>query len=75
MNVLIYQLERTKASIQANVDHPFRVLKQQFGYVKVCYRGLKVNTAQTATLFALCSLWMAMHKLLACMGQVRLQGA
>lgn len=74
VDALIDQLERTKASIRARVEHPFRVLKQQFGYVKVRYRGLKKNTAQIVTLFALSNLWMARHKLLACMGQVRLQG-
>ena len=35
------------------VTHPFRVLKQQFGYTKVQYRGLKKNTVQIVTLFAL----------------------
>ena len=75
LEALIDQLERTKASIRAKVEHPFRVLKQQFGYVKVRYRGLKKNTAQIVTLFALSNLWMARHKLMACMGQVRLQGA
>ena len=75
VDALIDQLERTKASIRAKVEHPFRVLKQQFGYVKVRYRGLKKNTAQIVTLFALSNLWMARHKLLACRGQVRLQGA
>lgn len=75
VNVLIDQLERAKVSIQAKVEHPFRVPKQQFGYVKVRYRGLKMNMAQIATLFALGNLWVARHKLLACMGQVRLQGA
>ena len=71
---LIAQLERTKARIRAKVEHPFRVLKQQFGYVKVRYRGLKKNTAQIVTLFALSNLWMVRHKLLA-MGQVRAPGA
>ena len=75
VEALIDQLERTKASIRAKVEHPFRVLKQQFGYVKVRYRGLKKNTAQIITLFALSNLWMARHKLLTCMGQVRVQGA
>lgn len=75
VEALINQLERTKASIRAKVEHPFRVLKQQFGYVKVRYRGLKKNTAQIVTLFALGNLWMARHKLMACSGQVRVQGA
>ena len=47
------RVERMKASIRAKVEHPFRVLKRQFGFTKVRYRGLKKNTAQIATLFAL----------------------
>ena len=74
VDALIDQFERTKASIRAKVEHPFRVIKQQFGYIKVRYRGLRKNTAQIVTLFALANLWMARHKLLACMGQVREQG-
>jgi transposase, IS5 family len=33
------QLARLKASIRAKVEHPFRVIKRQFGHVKMCYRG------------------------------------
>ena len=73
VEALIDEYERTKASIRAKVEHPFRVLKQQFGYVKVRYRGLKKNTAQLVTLFALSNLWMARQKLLE-LGQVRVQG-
>jgi IS5 family transposase len=75
VEALIEQVERTTASTRPKVEHPFRVLKQQFGYVKVRYRGLKKNTAQIVTLFALANLWMARHKLLTCTGQVRVQGA
>ena len=46
LDELVEQLERTKERIRAKVEHPLRVLKQQFGYVKVRYRGLKKNTAQ-----------------------------
>ena len=53
---LTEQLERLKASIRAKVEHPFRVIKRQFGYVKVRYRGLAKNTAQLHTLFALANL-------------------
>ena len=53
VEALIDACERAKASIQAKVEHAFRVLKQQFGYVKVRYQGLKKNTAQIVTLFAL----------------------
>jgi IS5 family transposase len=58
------QLERIKASIRAKVEHPFRVIKRQFGHVKVRYRGLKKNTAQLNTLFALSNLWMARRSLM-----------
>ena len=65
------QLEHLKASIRAKVEHPFRVLKRQFGHVKVRYRGLVKNTAQLHTLFALGNLWMARKALLVLDGQVR----
>ena len=48
---LLEQAKQLKASIRAKVEHPFRVVKRQFGYVKVRYRGLKKNTAQLVTLF------------------------
>jgi transposase, IS5 family len=64
-NQLIDQLERLKASVRAKVEHPFRVIKRQFGHVKVRYRGLKKNTAQLKTLFALSNLWMVRGKLAA----------
>lgn len=57
-------LEKWKASIRAKVEHPFRVIKRQFGYTKVRYRGLAKNTAQIATLFALSNLWMARRQLI-----------
>lgn len=62
---LVEQLERVKAGIRARVEHPFRVVKRQFGHVKVRYRGLAKNTAQLHTLFALANLWLARRKLLA----------
>jgi IS5 family transposase len=61
---LTEQLERLKASIRAKVEHPFRVIKHQFGHVKVRYRGLAKNTAQLHTLFALSNLWMVRASLL-----------
>ncbi|APP87007.1 IS5 family transposase [Xanthomonas hortorum pv. gardneri] len=50
--------EHFKASVRAKVEHPFRVIKRQFGYTKVRYRGLAKNTAHMLTLFALSNLWM-----------------
>lgn len=58
------QIEHVKARIRAKVEHPFRVIKRQFGYAKVRYRGLAKNTAQLHTLFALSNLWMARRRLL-----------
>ncbi len=62
------QIERLKASVRAKVEHPFRVLKRQFGYTKVRYRGLKKNTAQIVTLFALGNLWMVRRRLMGATG-------
>jgi IS5 family transposase len=56
--------EKLKAGIRAKVEHPFRVIKRQFGYIKVRYRGLKKNTQQLITLFALSNLWMVRGKLM-----------
>lgn len=63
-DALIEQTEKFKAGIRAKVEHPFRVIKRQFGFVKVRYRGLKKNTAQLVTLFALSNLWMVRSKLM-----------
>lgn len=65
IDALIDKVEKLKAGIRAKVEHPFRVIKRQFGHVKVRYRGLKKNTAQLHMLFALSNLWMARHKLMA----------
>lgn len=63
MDALTNQVERIKASIRAKVEHPFRVIKRQFGHVKVRYRGLAKNTAQLHTLFALANLWIVRRRL------------
>ena len=63
-DAMIDQAEKLKAGIRAKVEHPFRVIKRQFGFVKVRYRGLKKNTAQLFTLFALSNLWMVRSKLM-----------
>lgn len=63
MGAVLDQLEHIKARIRAKVEHPFRVIKRQFGHVKVRYRGLAKNTAQLHTLFALANLWMVRRRL------------
>ncbi|TWI46292.1 IS4 family transposase [Pseudomonas duriflava] len=65
-------LYKAKAQVRSKVEHPFRVIKRQFGYIKVRFRGLAKNTAQLVTLFALSNLWMARRHLLTDAGEVRL---
>jgi IS5 family transposase len=69
----IESIEKKKASIRARVEHPFRVIKCQFGLTKVRFRGLAKNTAHVITLFALSNLWMARRKLLTMTGVLRPQ--
>lgn len=66
--------EQRKASVRAKVEHPFRVIKRQFGLMKVRFRGLAKNTAHVLTLFALSNLWMARRQLMA-MAAVRPRSA
>ena len=61
---LMEQAEKLKAGVRAKVEHPFRVIKRQFGHGKARYRGLAKNTAQLITLFALSNIWMARKVLL-----------
>jgi IS5 family transposase len=67
------KLETLKAKLRARVEHPFRVVKRQFGFMKVRFKGLAKNTAQVITLFALSNLWMARKQLLAMTGPLRPQ--
>ncbi|MFM9429134.1 IS5 family transposase, partial [Variovorax sp. GrIS 2.14] len=64
IEALTDQIEKLKASVRAKVEHPFRVIKRQFGFVKVRYRGLAKNTAQLHTLFALSNLWMVRKRVI-----------
>ena len=54
---LLEKVEKLKASVRAKVEHPFRVVKQEFGYAKVRCRGLAKNTARLTMLFAMSNLW------------------
>ena len=55
---------RVIAMVRARVEHPFRVLKRQFGYLKTRYRGLAKNRAQLFTLFALGNQFLVRRRLL-----------
>ena len=68
MGQLLDKAEQLKASVRAKVEHPFRVIKCQFGFTKVRYKGLAKNTAQLITLFALRNLWMARRHLMGVRG-------
>ena len=63
-DAMLDEAEKLKAGVRAKVEHPFRVIKRQSGHVKVRYRGLKKNTAQIITLFALSNTSVARSQLL-----------
>jgi len=56
---------RTKSKLRAKVEHVFQVLKLQFGFVKVRYRGLKKNAHRLFVTCALVNLFVSRKKLLA----------
>jgi IS5 family transposase len=55
---------RTKSKVRAKVEHVFQVMKLQFGFVKVRYRGLKKNAHRLFVTCALVNLFMSRRKLL-----------
>ncbi len=56
INKVILKTEYLKASIRAKVEHPFRIIKCQFGFIKARYRGLRKNDGKLAMLFALANM-------------------
>jgi len=52
------------SSVRSRVEHLFRVIKRQFGYTKVPYRGLVKNAAQVFTLIGLTNLYLARRALM-----------
>jgi IS5 family transposase len=46
------------------VEHPFRVIKRQFGFQKTRLRGMLKNSCKVKVLAALSNLFMARHELL-----------
>ena len=59
------RINRIIAMVRARVEHPFRVIKRQFGQVKTRYRRLARNRAQLFTLFALGNLFLMRKRLMA----------
>lgn len=62
---------RMLLAVRAIVEHPFRVVKLHFGFVKVRYLSLAKNTGQIVTLFALANLRLARKRLVILLGEVR----
>src|SRR3954466_920264 len=58
-------VERALSQMRAVVEHPFHIVKNRFRHKKLRYRGLKKNTAQLHTLFALANLVIVKQALLA----------
>jgi IS5 family transposase len=52
------------SSIRARVEHVFRVIKRQFGYTKVRYKGIVKNAAQVFSLIGLTNLYLARRALM-----------
>jgi IS5 family transposase len=57
-------VETAIAHIRAKVEHPFRVMKQQFGFQKTRLRGMLKNRCKVHVLAALSNLFMARRRLL-----------
>jgi IS5 family transposase len=57
-------IETAKAHFRAKVEHPFRVIKRQFGFQKTRLRGMLKNLCKVNVLAALSNLFMARRRLL-----------
>jgi len=57
-------IETAKAHIRAKVEHPFRVIKRQFGFEKTRLRGMLKNRCKVNVLAALTNLFLVRHQLL-----------
>ena len=57
-------IETAKAHIRSKGEHPFRVIKQQFGFQKTRLRGLAKNRCKIHVLAALSNLFQARRQLL-----------
>jgi IS5 family transposase len=52
-----------RSRTRARGEHPFRVVKHLWGFVKVRYRGLVKNLARAHAMFALANLYQVRHQL------------
>lgn len=58
-------IEMAKANIRSKVEHPFRVIKQQFGFQKARLRGQAKNRCKIKVMAALTNLYLTRGHLLA----------
>src|SRR5215813_2930700 len=58
------KINRARSRTRARDGHPFRVIKQLWGFAKVRYRGLAKNLARAQTMFALANLYQMRRQLL-----------
>ena len=59
---LLDLMESAKVHLRAKLEHPFRIIKCQFGCRKVSYRGIKKNGLKLKMLFAIANLWMVRER-------------
>ena len=66
-NLSVSQKKRNRrhARVRARVEHLFRIIKCQFGYRKVRYKGLAKNQAQVMSLVALANIYLLRRSLMA----------
>jgi len=57
------RIGRFLSSLRAPVEHVFRIMKRQFGYVRTRYCGLHKNAQQVMTLLALSNIFLARRRL------------
>ena len=55
------EMENRKSSVRSKVEHPFLIVKKQFGYCKTAYRGLAKNLNRFHVLFASANLLMCIR--------------
>jgi len=58
------KINRARSRTRARCEHPFRVVKQLWGFHKTRYRGIAKNLARGQTMFALANLYAVRHRLL-----------
>ena len=58
-------VETAKAHVSAKVEHPFRVMKQPWGFQKTWLRGIAKNHCKVLVMAGLTNLYLARRQLIA----------